>query len=710
MKNPLLFALFLFRRNLALIGSVALLLYPASVAHAANLYYVALTGNDMNPGTSAAPFRTIAKGVAAAVAGDTIIVADGTYGPEGKYTCGIDCSQHDFGSPVEISKSGAPSAPITIKAEHKWKAILTCGLPDGYSGDGTDGVQACDAYFTFLGDSSYFVIQDFDISHSFWTGIHINGTNHDIVIKGNHIHHIGNRHYVVPAGVAPYGIAGVYAGKGTSHITFDGNVFNNNGRLPTSGQTLTDYNHDHGIYIYGGNYTITNNVFYNHFAGWGIQTSPGTHDIFIYNNTFSGANPNRDGQITLWADSTHPHNNIKIINNIFYKPRNFAITSSDDYENNSVIQNNVVCCTGVDVVDKTEITGTLTVANNKINTDPSFMDMNLFDFHLKSGSPAIDAGITTSPAVNIDLDGNTRLLSTSGTIDVGAMEHMGTSGSTPLPLTVPTGLVATAISSSQINLLWTALPANNVLAGYKIFRNGGQIATSILPSYADMNLNANTSYSYTIAAYDLSGTTTGQSPMVSATTKPTADTIPPVVSITNPLPGTTVSGKITIKANATDNKKLAGVQFQLDGTNLGAEDTMSTYKVDLDTTKVSNAIHTMTAIARDSSNNTATASIAVTVRNVDSIAPKITYVRVKDLKANSATITWSTNEPANSKVEFGSAGVLDHSIIDGQQVTSHVLVVTGLLSYTKYSFKVTSEDGARNSASSIVSTFTTPRL
>ena len=38
------------------------------------------------------------------------------------------------------------------------------------------------------------------------------------------------------------------------------------------------------MYIYNGPYTITNNLFYNNAAGWGIQVSPGTHDTTIQNN------------------------------------------------------------------------------------------------------------------------------------------------------------------------------------------------------------------------------------------------------------------------------------------------------------------------------------------------------------------------------------------------------------------------------------------
>ena len=46
---------------------------------AAVTYHVALTGNDVNPGTPAAPFRTISRAAQAAWPGDTVIVHAGTY-------------------------------------------------------------------------------------------------------------------------------------------------------------------------------------------------------------------------------------------------------------------------------------------------------------------------------------------------------------------------------------------------------------------------------------------------------------------------------------------------------------------------------------------------------------------------------------------------------------------------------------------------------
>jgi len=61
---------------------------------------------------------------------------------------------------------------------------------------------------------------------------------------------------------------------------------------------------------------------------------------------------------------------------------------------------------------------------------------------------------------------------------------------------------------------------------------------------------------------------------------------------------------------------VAGVQFKLDGGNLGGEDTAPPYLVNVDTNGAPNGVHTVLAIARDAAGNVATSSISVNVNNV----------------------------------------------------------------------------------------------
>ena len=107
-----------------------------------------------------------------------------------------------------------------------------------------------------------------------------------------------------------------------------------------------------------------------------------------------------------------------------------------------------------------------------------------------------------------------------------------------------------------------------------------------------------------------------QLPCIPGLTCPSPDTTPPTVSITSPAYGATVSGTITITATASDDQGVAGVQFQLDGVNGGAEDTGAPYSISWDTTTAANGSHTITAVARDAAGNQTTSSpVTVTVSN-----------------------------------------------------------------------------------------------
>jgi hypothetical protein len=92
------------------------------------------------------------------------------------------------------------------------------------------------------------------------------------------------------------------------------------------------------------------------------------------------------------------------------------------------------------------------------------------------------------------------------------------------------------------------------------------------------------------------------------------DTTAPTVSITAPASGSNVSGNVTVSATASDNVGVSGVQFKLDGANLGAEDTASPFSITWNSSAASVGTHTLTATARDAAGNTTTsAGVSVTV-------------------------------------------------------------------------------------------------
>jgi hypothetical protein len=395
-------------------GCLAGLLLALSANAAATTRYVSPAGSDTNAGTEAAPFATIQKGVDASAPGDTVSVADGTYGPNGHYTCGDVCSQSGYAAPVTMGRSGTPSAPITLAAQHKWGAILDCGLPEGYAGDGTDGVKACDTYFDFKGLASYITISGFDIRGAYWVGAMVNATNTHINFLGNHFHNIGNRTYTVPAGTSGFGIAGVYAGASSAWIAWDGNQFDHIGRLPHPGAMVDDdYSHDHGLYLNNGPYSVTNNIFYNQAGGWNLQTALGLHDLLFLNNTLiCGFNPVQDGCMMLWGHNT----NVTIQNNIFYNGRNYAIAAFSSFQEKTLIDHNLVYGSPSGLI--APVRGRISEVNNYFGVDPLFVSLAGNDYHLLQGSPAIDSG--ASVPVPFDFDGNQRPIGPA--FDIGAFE------------------------------------------------------------------------------------------------------------------------------------------------------------------------------------------------------------------------------------------------------------------------------------------------
>ena len=138
------------------------------------------------------------------------------------------------------------------------------------------------------------------------------------------------------------------------------------------------------------------------------------------------------------------------------------------------------------------------------------------------------------------------------------------------PPSAPGSLTAGAISSSQINLSWTASSDNVGVIGYEVYRNSSLIATITTTTFGDTGLAAQTTYNYYVIAKDGSGNSSLQSNTASATTlaPPTANS----GSITGTVfssSGGTVSGtkvstfvsgsKKTITANSSGIYNIAGL-------------------------------------------------------------------------------------------------------------------------------------------------------
>jgi chitodextrinase len=86
------------------------------------------------------------------------------------------------------------------------------------------------------------------------------------------------------------------------------------------------------------------------------------------------------------------------------------------------------------------------------------------------------------------------------------------------PPSTPSNVRSSNIGSTSVVLTWNASTDNSGVAGYRIFRNGAQVLTTSSTNVTDSGLTSNTSYSYTVLAYDAAGNVSAHSSALLVTT------------------------------------------------------------------------------------------------------------------------------------------------------------------------------------------------
>ena len=171
----------------------------------------------------------------------------------------------------------------------------------------------------------------------------------------------------------------------------------------------------------------------------------------------------------------------------------------------------------------------------------------------------------------------------------------------------------------------TASASDNVgVAGVQFLLDGANLGAEVTgpgPTYTyswNTATAANGPHTVSARARDAASNTATATNVNITVANITADTTAPSVALTAPAAGATLTGTVTVTATATDNVAMAGVQFLLDGANLGAEVTGPgpTYTYSWNTATATNGSHTLSARARDGAANIATAANrSVTVSN-----------------------------------------------------------------------------------------------
>jgi hypothetical protein len=627
-------------------------------------YYVAPTGSDTAAGTAAAPWQTLQQAANTVQAGDTVIVRAGNYtgfimgwdfvtagtaaapitfeadpaaavgsvvinARDNQTACGIDvepgCNYITVnGFTIQGGGAGGigtyPNKGSGIKVTGAGDAVLNCTVGNVDYGFGI-----------FAGNAADFLLQGNTV---FGTGSHANtnyghaiylADNSDgAVVRGNILH---DNDYIGIHINGDIGDTGVAPGLVT-HALIEGNLIYNNGQNGINADGLASS-------------TIRNNLIYG-YQGFGIcmyqidAGAPSTNN-FILNNTIVSTVAGAGAALRIKDAGTG--NTAR--NNILLGGGSIAEDFSTDSLPGLVSDYNVV--SSLIQNDDTGNTQTFTQWQAQGHDAHSvtaaatsvFLNAAGNDYHLKTGSPAVDAGTATgAPAV--DIVGVARPQGAG--YDIGAYE---------LPVSV------SAAGALQFGSATFSVNETAGVATIAVTRSGGSTgAVTVHYATADGTAAAGVNYtavsgtlswangdsstkSFTVPVLDshsvfdnktvnltLSAPTGGAvfGTTVTASLSIADDDAPPSVNITGPANGTYVTATVPVTVSTAHFAAgVAGVQYMLDGGNLGAEVTTAPYSLSWNTATSANGTYTLIARARDAAGNVVT-SAPVTVIVVNAAA------------------------------------------------------------------------------------------
>lgn len=290
-----------------------------------------------------------------------------------------------------------------------------------------------------------------------------------------------------------------------------------------------------------------------------------------------------------------------------------------------------------------------------------------------------------------------------------AKAYDATTSTTSLPVqitvdnaapTVPTNLQANNITSAQALLSWDVANDNTAVSGYKIFKDGIPLTTVTGTSYVVSGLSPASNYAFTVSAYDALGNESSQSTQLSVTTLPD---VPPQVSLTSPISGTTVRAIIPITVTATDDVNVNRVEFRVDGVLVDVDSVAqgNVFAVSFDTTTLSDDVHELKATAVDSLNQSSEVVASITVDNQSPEAPTDLNAQAESSAQVNLSWTASIGDVAYYKVFRGSVEIAGN--VSGTSYSD-----TGLAPTTTYAYTVKAYDAVGNESPATTTSVTTP--
>ncbi len=281
--------------------------------------------------------------------------------------------------------------------------------------------------------------------------------------------------------------------------------------------------------------------------------------------------------------------------------------------------------------------------------------------------------------------------------------------------TVPSGLSATAVSQTQINLTWTAATDSGAsgLAGYKIYRSdqgSTPIATTATTSYSNTGLNGYTAYTYTVAAYSNAGDVSAQSSPATATTPDsTAPTVP--TGLTATAASQTQINLSWTAATDTGGSGLAG--YKIYRSDQGSTPIATSTTASYSNTGLSGFTnYTYTVAAYDHAGNASAQSTSASAKTPDQTPPTApSNFAATAVSPNQVNLSWGASTDSGGS-GLGSYHVFRNSVsIATLAYTALSYSDTTVSPSTAYTYSVQASDNATptpNTTQSASANVTTP--
>ena len=320
----------------------------------------------------------------------------------------------------------------------------------------------------------------------------------------------------------------------------------------------------------------------------------------------------------------------------------------------------------------------------------------------------LNVGCTATTASASKVDGvwnvnvNDKLVQISGdAITVGAGSPGGGTGNDTVAPSVPTGLTAAAVSSSQINLTWNASTDNVAVTGYYVYLNDKPLAPTTGTSFSHTGLTPGTTYNYRVSANDAVPNHSAWTASVAATTASSGGTVNDTVAPSVPTGLTAAavsSSQINLKwSPSTDNVAVTGYYVYLNDKALGTATSTSYSHTGLTAGTTYN--YRVSAYDAVPNHSAWTASVAATTASAsggggsDTTAPSVpTGLTAAAVSSSQINLAWN---PSTDNVGItGYYVYLNDKPLGTATSTSYSH--TGLSAGTTYNYRVSAYDAVPN--------------